>query len=471
MKALYVYMAVLYGVQVDKSTEDLEAILPEFREKIAPEFADAPPKRTALLRRIMNALLDLEGKLHLFQEMVDCMGTRVLLQESYNEAPHLLSRVVARCSEEEILGFYRQFSSLTEEEARSAYEMPFTEAFRAKKFRVITHLYAMGAKYGLKVDRKVCGQKHPLVFAAEQEDGLSFAEAYLDGMQEQKDRGISRYSDPDDRLCLYSETLLGTLVKSGRCDILQLLFQRGLVYENALSREGYSLLDLSEGDMQALLLEHGARPAHHVEHLLHRAVLEIYRRESTRLQYIKALVAQDPRHTRSVCVESDILHGFCCVDLWVAVIAMCDLQALELLLDSPVGTPYDTQVINGLKSALKNCARELFPADSIYYLVQCLLDHKIQFFCTVESRIFVLQTIQDLLLFSWQGQWFAKEVIVDICLALCRLFNIKTPVELYSKAAENIFADTAPAAEEVQALFIAQGWQPKQGKKRKEKSK
>jgi hypothetical protein len=161
--------------------------------------------------------------------------------------------------------------------------------------KVTEQLYAQCAQYGVHVNLDIFGSTHPLCFAAyffpddAIQNSVKFAKAYLSATFNWKNRGIPRCSNSADPECLYHETLLESIVKSGRCDIMELLIKQG-ANVNALSREGRSLLDIATGDMHTLLKDNGAKPGDQRDYLLHMSFLGINHQWPERLEYIAQMV-------------------------------------------------------------------------------------------------------------------------------------------------------------------------------------
>ena len=472
------YMIVLFDLRVNKSADSLVEMLTEFPEH-AKEIAMAPASATSVIRQIMNELLEVKEWLPYFQEMLDCLGPRILLHEANNETPHLLSRVVELCEEEYVLGIYNQLSQLecTEQDACSAYMLPFKKAFITKKFKVIEHLYSKGAKYGIQVDQAVCGSTHPLSFAiywfiTDIDSSLKFTKAYLNAMSNQEGKGIHRNSNRYDPDCVFCETVLESVVKSGRYDIMELVIEQG-ANVNALSREGLSLLDISEGEMQKYLEDKGAKPGDRKDHLLHMSILGIKNQDPERIKYIKELMKTDPRYTQSINTETKPLDSYWTVNLLTEAIAFGDVAALQILIPEAKRRLYSNQTIVALKRAIKYCIDDIFSVNcaNIARMLQVFDENDVRYLYEAEQKVFVLQVIQDLIYYNRHARLNEDDTVIDICYLLCKIFRLN-PVDIYHKALVNIsrpdWGETVPSRELVKELFIPRGWKPRQLKRRKE---
>ncbi len=474
--AYLVYMVVLFDLRINKSTDSLVEMLSEFPEH-AQEIALAPANKTSTIRQIMDHLLENEDWFPYFQQMLDCLGPRILLHEANDEAPHLLSRVVELCAEEYVLEIYKQIATLenVNQEACSAYMLPFKKAYLTKKFKVIEHLYSKGFEYDVQVDQAVCGSEHPLSFATyffvtDTESSVKFAKAYLHAARNRDDRGICRSSRAGDPDCVFCETVLESIVKSGRCDIMELVIRQGANI-NALTREGHSLLDISEEKMKTLLESKGAQPGERKDRLLLMSILGVKHQDPERFKYIKELVETDPRYTRSIHSETETLHNYWTVDLLSEAIAYCDIEALDILFPAPRSRLYSPQAISALKRAIRYCIDDIFSVNcaKIAKMLRLLDEKGLCFLYEVEQRVFALQAVQDLVYYNRHARLNEDDTVIDISYLLCKIFRLN-PVDIYHKALVNIsrpdWGETVPSRELVKDLFICRGWKPRQLKKK-----
>lgn len=475
MPVYLLHLIVLFDLRVNKSADSLEEMLDEFPE-YSKDLGAAPGSATCVIRQIMNELLENEVWFPYFQKMLDCLGPRILLHEATDETPHLLSRVLELCDEEYILGIYNQLASLEgiEENACSAYVLPFKIAYLKKMFRVIEHLYAKGAEYGIQVDQAVCGSIHPLCFATfffpgDTESSVRYAKAYLNGTRTQDDRGIHRGSEKYDPDCIYRETMLESIVKSGRCDIIELVTRQGANI-NALTREGHSLLDVSEGKMKTLLESKGAQPGERKDHLLLMSILGVKQQASERLQYINELIQADPCYTHSTYTETEVIRSYWTVDLLSEAIAFADVEALQLLLPVAKNRLYSHQTIVALKRAIRYCIDDIFSVNCkrIAKTLQLLNENGMRFLYEIEQKEFVLSAVEDLIHYNRLAQLNEDDTIIDIAYHLCELFHLH-PVNIYRKALITVSrnSETVPSRELIKELFIPRGWTPRTLKNRK----
>ena len=478
--AYLVYMVVLFDLRINKSTDSLVEMLKEFPE-YANEISLAPANKTSTIRQIVDHLLENKDWFPYFQKMLDCLGPRILLHEATDEAPHLLSRVVELCDEEYVLIVYNQLSQFEgiEQEACSAYMLPFKKAYLTKKFKVIEHLYSKGFEYDIQVDQAVCGAEHPLTFATyffarDTESSVKFAKAYLHAARNRDDNGIRRNSRTGDPDCVFCETVLESIVKSGRCDIMELVIEQG-ANVNALSREGHSLLDISEGEMQKLLKDKGAKPGDRKDYLLHMSILGIKHQDPERLNHIAELIQTDPHHIRSINTETDVVHNYWTIDLLSEAIAFSDIEALRLLLPATKKQLHSNQLMDGMKRALRYCTYDIFGVNCgrIADMLRVLDENKVRFGYEPRQQtfLFTLQTMQDLLYYNRHAYLNEDETMADICYLLCKLFN-QNPAKIFNKALMNIcrpdWGETTPTMEDIETIFISRGWEPPHLKKTKE---
>lgn len=478
MPVFLLHLIVLFDLRVNKSADSLVEMLTEFPEH-AKEIAMAPASATSVIRQIMNELLETEEWFPYFQKMLDCLGPRILLHEATDEAPHLITRLVESCAEEYVLEIYNQIETLENinQEACSAYMLPFKKAYLTKKFKVIEHLYSKGFEYDVQVDQAVCGAEHPLSFATyffvtDTESSVKFAKAYLNAARNRDDCGIRRNSRNGDPDCVFCETVLESIVKSGRCDIMELVLEQG-ANVNALSREGLSLLDISDGEMQTLLKNNGAHNGDRKDYLLHMSILGIKHQDPERLKYITELMELDPRYTQSINTETRVLHSYWTVNLLTEAVAFSDTAALQILLPMAKRRLYSSQMIIGLKRAIRYCIDDIFSVNcaSIAKMLQLFVENGLSYLYEAEQKIFALQSAQDLIYYNRHAKLNEDDAVIDICYFMCKLFRLN-PVDIYHKALVNIsrpdWGETIPSRNLVKELFIPRGWKPRQLKRRKE---
>lgn len=478
--AFLVHLVVLYDLKISKTTDSLEAMLKKFSE-YAKDIAVGPASQSSLIRMIMLHLLEEEGMLHYFQQILDSTGPQILLHEASDETPHLLSRVVALRDEEYVLSIYDQLSSLQdiEQNAQSAYVLPFKNAFLTRKYKVIEYLYAKGTEYSMQVDEAVCGSTHPLCLATyffpeDVEGSLKFVKAYLNATRNQDDRGIPRSCHSGDPECVFFETVLERIVKSGRCDIMELVIDQG-ANVNALSREGRALLDIAEGDMQKLLENKGAKPGDPKDYLLHMSIMGVKHQDPDRSGYISKLMKNDPHYIRSINTETDIVHSHWSVNLLSEVTAFCDIEAMQILLPAAISKLNSHQTIVALKRAIEYCIKDIYvDCGKIAALLRLLDKNGIRFLYEgAQGKVFVLQAVEDLLFYNRYANLNEDETVTDISYLLCKLFSLH-PVKIYHKALVNIsrpdWGETVPSMELLKELFILRGWKPRRIKRYKEQS-
>lgn len=471
-----IHMVVLYDLRINKEVDSLVKMLDEF-PNYAQEIATAPANCTGTIRQIMDHLLEREEWFPYFKKMLSYLGPQILLHEATDETPHLLSRVVELCNEDYVLEIYQQIAKLEtiKQDACSAYMLPFKKAYLTKKYEVIEHLYSKGFEHDVQVDQAVCGAEHPLTFATyffvtDTEGSIAFTKAYLNAASNRDDYGIRRNSRTGDPDCVFCETVLESIVKSGRCDIMRLVIEQG-ANVNALSREGLSLLDISEGEMQALLKDNGAKPGAQKDYLLHMSILGIKHQEPERINYIKELMEIDPLYTQSINTETKPLDSYWTVNLLTEAIAFSDTEALQILLPVAKRRLYSHQAIVALKRMVRYCIDDIFSVNckSVAKMLQLFDENGIRFLYEIEQKVFVLQTIQDLVYYNRHARLNEDDTVIDITYLLCKIFRLN-PVDIYHKALVNIsrpdWGETVPSRELVKELFIPRGWKPRQLKKR-----
>lgn len=478
--AFLLYMVVLYDLRINKTVDSLKEMLSEFPEH-AKEIAKAPAAKTGTTRQIMDHLLEREEWFPYFKKMLSYLGPQILLHEATDETPHLLSRVVELCTEDYVLEIYQQIAQLEtiKQDACSAYVLPFRKAFNTRKFKVIEHLYSKGFEYDIQVDQAVCRSEHPLTYACyffvkDTEDSINFTKAYLSAARNRKDCGIRRNSRDGDPDCVFCETVLESIVKSGRCDIMKLVIEAG-GNVNAVTREGRTLVDIAKGDMKQLLLENGAKPTDPKEHLLYMSILGVKQQAPKRLKYIKELMETDSRHVRSINTETDILSCYHTVDLMLEAVAFSDVEALKLLLPAARSRLHSNQLMDGMKRAVHYCTYDIFGVNCgrIADMLRVLDESKVHFGYAPRQQtfLFTLQTMQDLLYWNRHAYQNEDETVADICYLLCKLFN-QNPAKIFNKALANIcrpdWGETTPPTEDIETIFISRGWEPPHLKKTKE---
>ena len=474
LPALGVYRDVLYDLKVRKTTGSLEELLSELPDD-APLIVQAPASKTSTIRQIMELLLECEEWLPYFQRMLDFLSHRILLHEATDEAPHLLTSVVEHCNEAYVLEVYEKIAELEniKQEACSAYQVPFRKAYDANKFKLIEHMYTKGFEHNIPVDRAVCRGHHPLIyatyFALEIESSVKFAQAYLCAARNQDNRGIPRSCEAYDPSCVYSDTVLANIAQSGRCDIMRLVIQQG-ANVNALDREGRSLLEISEGEMEKLLSENGAKKGERKDYLLNMAILGVKQQDPQRLTYITELLQTDPRYTRAIYTETKVLWDYTTVDLVSEAIAYADIEALQLLLPVVRNRIYSNQTILAMKRAIRYCMEDIYvDCKRIAEMLRLFDENGIRFPYEVEQKVFVLQADQDLVYCNRCARLNEEdETVTDICYLLCKIFRLD-PVDIHYRAVCNItrpdWGETMPSRESVVELFVSRGWDPQRSKR------
>ena len=289
-------------------------------------------------------------------------------------------------------------------------------------------------------------------------------------MSNQEGKGIHRNSNRYDPDCVFCETVLESIVKSGRYDIMELVIEQG-ANVNALSREGLSLLDISEGEMQKYLEDKGAKSGDRKDYLLHMSILGIKHQDPERTKYIKELMKTDPRYTQTINTETKPLDSYWTVNLLTEAIAFSDTQALQILLPEAKRRLYSNQTIVALKRAIKYCIDDIFSVNcaSIARMLQVFDENDMRYLYEVEQKVFVLQAVQDLIYYNRHAELNEDDALIDICYLLCKIFRLN-PVDIYHKALVNIsrpdWGETIPSRELVKELFIPRGWKPRQLKKK-----
>lgn len=452
------HMVVLSDLKIGKSTDSLDLML-ENLPSYAAEMVDAPHNTTGFLRQIMYNLLKTEDLFHYFQRMLDCLGPKILLHRAYEGVPHLLTCLVKRMDEDYIMELYRQIDELPdiEEYAYSAYGKPFKRAFYGHKYRLIRHLYEKGTDFQIQVDEDVCGGDHPLCFYTDfcdPEAGRKFAQAYLEGTSHCPEQGLCHSNSRFDPQCVYAESLLEHIVKSDRCDIMELVLRYRDIRLDCLTREGYSLLDVAPSDqMRDLVFANGAEKSHALDVLLHKSILAVQHQAPDRLVYITKLLEHRPLRSCTFYFDCHLTRHYKLVRLLTEALAFCDVEVLEHLALVLVSQLHSQQTINGLSKAVYNCTYGYYDitCDKLVKMLKLLVDWNLRFDYENVQVAFIRQAIHTLIVFDRTTGQTQTQNVITICKLLCTIFK-NNPVALYRQALD-LLEDDYPTYPQVKALF------------------